>query len=156
MQPLRLGVVYKLDLTDKIRFGPIKKQILYERFTDGRISGLLAEDLANSLYNNLMKSPTERSSYDIMDDNGHRYECRTITPRGANLIPSNQIGKGRQYDAEAHHKKVDSLHAYIFTDIRHSPIFYIVAIPVEQLGGAKNITTKQFDLLVSEMEEISL
>ena len=156
MQSLRLRVVYKLDLTDRIRFGPIKKQILYERFTDGRISGLLAEDLANSLYNNLMKSPTEQSSYDIMDDEGNRYECRTITLRGANLIPSNQIGKGRQYDAEAHHKKVGSLHAYIFTDIRHSPIFYIVAIPVKQLGGAKRISTNQFDGLISDLEEIRL
>jgi hypothetical protein len=47
---------YKIDLTNKMELGAIPKQTLYKRFTDGRISGLLAEDLSEALYNNLISS----------------------------------------------------------------------------------------------------
>lgn len=156
MTPLKLGVVYRLDLTDKIMFGPIKKQILYERFTDGRISGLLSEDLANSLYNNITKAPSEKSFYDVMDDEGRKYECRTITRKGSSLLPSNQLGQGRRRDLQKHQEKQRSLFAYIFTDIRHSPIFRIVAVPINLLDGKTSITSLQFDRLIKQMREVRI
>ena len=156
MRPLKLGVVYKLDLTNKIEFGPIKKQTLYERFTDGRISGLLSEDLANALYNNITKSPSEKSTFDIMDNEGRKYECRTLTESGASLLPSNQVGKGRYYNETEHVRKLEALHAYIFTDIRNSPIFRIVAIPIEDLGQRKRISCKMFDELIENCNVVSV
>ena len=156
MRLLELEVVYKLDLTDKIKFGPIKKQILYERITDGRISGLLSEDLANSLYNNITKSPSENSNYDIMDDDGNKYECRTITRLGANLVPSNQLGKGRSIDLAKHEQKLESIFAYIFTDVRNSPIFRIVAIPVATLGKRTRITGLQFEELIENFKQVNV
>ena len=156
MRPLKLEVVYRLDLTNKIKFGPIKKQTLYERFTDGRISGLLSEDLANALYNNVTKSPSEKSTFDIMDDEGRKYECRTLTDSGASLLPSSQVGVGRSYNETEHIRKIEALHAYIFTDIRNSPIFKIVAIPIEDLGKRKRISSKQFDELIENYSEVSV
>ena len=140
-----MNKVYQLDLTNKMQFGPIKKQILYERFTDGRISGLLAEDLAKSLYNNISKAPNARSSYDFVDDDGKKYECRTITARGASLLPSNQLGKGRTKDIGKFYEKLDMLYAFVFLDVRDSPIFRIVAVPVDDVvekngGGGDKVT----------------
>ncbi len=148
MRKLELEHKYVLDLTDKIQLGPIKRQVLYERLTDARISGLLVEDLADAIYNNVTKSPSPASSYDLMDDDGNKYESRIVNMRGASLIPANQVGSGRRYNRENHLAKLASLYAYLFVDVRSSPVFSIVAFPVGILGERKRITTIRFDELV--------
>ena len=129
---------YKIDLTNRMQFGEVSKQVLYQRFTDGRISGLLAEDLLYALYNNFTKSPSEGSAYDLLDDDGNKYEVRVITKGGVSLIPSAQIGVGRQYNEEKHKDKHESLHAYVFIDVRDSPIFYITGISRNDVPFTKN------------------
>ena len=149
MIALEKGVIYRLDLTNKVKLGPISKQILYERLTDGRIFGLLAEDLVNSIYNNITKAPSQRSSFDFLDVEGRKYECRTITHHGANLVPAAQIGAGRKIDLGKHKQKLDMLHAYVFVDVRDSPRFSLVAISVERLHKKIRISVKEFEELIN-------
>ena len=143
---------YKIDLTNKMELGAIPKQTLYKRFTDGRISGLLAEDLLNALYNNLTKAPSESSPYDLLDDNGNKYESRVVTKRGVNLNPSNQIGSGRSYNEDKHRTKHESLYAYIFIDVRDSPIFYIVGINRNDVPFVKKLSPNSFDKLLKDLK----
>ncbi len=147
-----LGKRTKLDLTDRMQLGPISKQTLYQRFTDGRIFGLLAEDLANALYNNLTKAPSKTTSYDLIDGNGNKYEVRTVTRGGVNLIPSAQIGAGRSYDEVKHQTKHDSLYAYIFIDVRNSPLFYITGVHISNIPFIKSLTGKNFDRLLKNLD----
>lgn len=147
----KIGERAKLDLTDKMQLGPIKKQTLYERFTDGRISGLLAEDLVSALYNNLTKSPAENTPYDLIDVDGNKYEVRTVTKGGVQLIPSAQIGTGRKYDEDKHRVKHDSLYAYIFIDVRDSPLFYITGIKKSDVPFKKKLTSAGFNNLLENL-----
>ena len=153
---LNLNVLYELNLTNKVQLGPISKQVLYERLTDGRISGLLAEDLANAIFNNVSKAPSERAPFDLIDEEGHRYECRTITKGGTALVPSNQLGQGRHYDRVAHKKKVDSLYAYLFVDVRDSPLFQLVAFTTDQIPFQRRLKTNEFDDLISELPKTNI
>ena len=146
-EPLQLKVVYRLDLTDKIRFGSLEKDALYKRFSDGRIPGLLARDLMCDLYGNLSKSPSSDSH--IMDTDKNRYKCHMVTLRGVKLLLSNQVGKGRQFNREAHLGDLKKLRAFIFMDTRKSPIFRIVAIPVGDLDEAIKLKAEQFDSLIA-------
>lgn len=151
--PLQLGIVYRLDLTDKIQFGPVKKQTLYERFADGRIPGLLAEDLADSLYNNIEKPPSKNNNYNLVDDSDRKYKCHTITTGGTSLLPADQVGKGREYDKAKHIERMESLDAYIFIDVRYSPVFRIVAVPMEKLRWQKRLSALRFDKLIQTLKE---
>lgn len=151
MIALKIGIVYCLDLTDKVQLGPISKQTLYERLTDGRISGLLAEDLANALYNNMTKAPSQNSGFDLFDSEGRKYECRTVTRGGTNLVPAVQIGAGRKIDLAKHQEKLDYLYAYVFVDVRNSPLFRLVAIEVERLESRLRITPSEFEQLINEL-----
>ncbi len=40
-----VGTIYNLDLTGPIQFGPIQEQVLWQKFTDGRIFGLMGATL---------------------------------------------------------------------------------------------------------------
>ena len=151
MIKLQLGIRYELNLTGRVELGPIKKQVIYERLTDGRIAGLLGEDFANAIYNNVTKSPSENEGHDLQDTRGRLYEVRSVTKNGVKLIPSAQIGSGRKYDKTAHQAKIDSLYAFVFMDVRNSPILTFVGIEAEQLRWNKALSPKQFDALIADL-----
>lgn len=154
-----VGILYKLDLTGKIKFGPIPQQLLWHKFTDGRVFGLLGEALVKAIYNNLSESPSASAAFDFIDADGKTYEVRTITKSGASLLPSAQIGAGRKFDEKDYLAKRKSIYAYIFIDNRQSPIFRIAGIKEEDLPPyppARKITLPKFEALISNLPQTTL
>ena len=151
MQELREKITYLLYMESCIQFGPIQKQVLWVRFTDGRNIGLLSEDLIAALFNNLSKSPSSKDAYDFSDREGRKYECRTVTKRGVGLLPSKQVGTGRKYNALEHKEKRAMLHAYIFVDVRDSPLFRITMIEEKRIPDKHRLSAIDFDKLLEEI-----
>lgn len=151
------GVIYEFDLSDAIRFGPIRKQKLWDKFTDGRIAGLLGQAFVESMYNNFSPAPSENSSYDLIDDNGNHYEVRTFTRNGASLIPSAQRGTGRTFNEKEYLAKRNNIHAYIFIDIRNSPKFSIIGILESDLPHCPTtIRERRFKNLIAKCPNIKV
>ena len=143
---------YRVSMLDRVQYGPVPKQRLYERFTDGRISGLLNEDMLQTLFIGLTRNDIGGGSHDLMDQQNRRYEARTITNRGVNLIPSNQIGQGRTINLDAIAERRNELYAFIFVDVRNSPNYFIFSIPVDDpiFEYRRRLSCNQVDGVVSE------
>ena len=120
--------VYVFNITDRIELGHIKKQVLYDKVTDGRISGLLMEDFIESAFENVAKAPNAKSPFDLYVDD-YKYESRVVTGNGVKLIPSNQIGTGRKFNLEGYKAKRAGLDGYVFTEVADSPVLRILMLP---------------------------
>lgn len=138
---LEIEVVYNLDMQGHLKYGSVIPQRLYERFTDGRISGLLNEDLLQSLFTGLTRNDIGGGSHDLMDREGRKYEARTVTRHGVNLRPSNQKGQGRRIDDAAAMARRCELHAFIFVDVRLCPLYRIYATEARTLGPVDEYQT---------------
>ena len=114
------------------------------------------EDLVATIFTNIVKADSNTDSYDLKDSEGHLYECRTIRLKGTSLIPSKQIGSGREFDEAEHLQKLSWLYGYIFVDIRFMPILTIVAIKSHKLQQKKYITARQFDKLIATFKRTNL
>lgn len=120
-------VRYELEVT--VAYGPVPDAELWAAYRDGRRSGLLNEKLLKALFNNLAEAPSARTPYDFLDDGGNRYEVRTVTARGASLVPSRMVGVGRKVDAEQVGAWRRTLDFFVFVDVRRFPEVAIVGVP---------------------------
>ena len=90
--------------------------------------------------------------YDLIDRAGSVYEARTITNGGVKLAPSNQYGQGRIRDDDAMMERRERLHAYIFVDVRESPLYRIFALlsGSEHIGNRRDLTTNMVNRIISD------
>ena len=146
MTTLKSKVVYTVNLTGCMSLGPIPPQVLYEKLTDGRIAGLLMEEMHNHLFRNVAMAPSRKSSFDLYVDD-LRYEARTITKAGVKLIPSSQIGTGRTYDEDAYINKRDSIDGYVFADVRNSPVLRILRLREVDVPLQRSLSGRECDAL---------
>ena len=153
---LELGVAYRLGLQGHLKYGSVIPQRLYERFTDGRISGLLNEDLLQSLFTGLTRNDIGGGSHDLIDREGRKYEARTVTRHGVNLRPSNQKGQGRRIDDKAAMARRRDLYAFVFVDVRLCPRYRIYAVEAQKLGRSMGIKPHEFDELLAEARQKTL
>lgn len=151
MRKFEFRTWYKANYKEQIKFGPIKKQELWSFFTDGRVMGLLNEKLLTSLFNNISPAPSNNSSYDVVIDGKHKCEVRSVT-KDVKLIPSKQIGTGRQYDEKAYKEKRKCLYAYIFVDVIDSPEFSIVGILESQIPSKKGFSRNSFLKMITDLK----
>lgn len=138
------GVLYD-EYIDRIEFGDIAKDDLLNIYRDGRVSGLIAELLVESIFSNLRRSGAEGTPYDLVDEKtGEKWEVRVITKGGVKFLPSSQIGVGRKYDEEKFLEKLRAVTGYILVDVRYIPNICIGSILSKDLIVLKiqKMTTK--------------
>jgi len=129
-------------------------------FQDGRrVSFIIERSVAKILGGKLAES--EKKGYDIILQNGEKWEIRSITKRGVYFTPSNQVGKGRKFDEEGFKKKLDDIKGYILADVTNFPEIVLYMVPsevVRQWWGAGKLgkTAKVSYSTIKELLERSL
>jgi hypothetical protein len=119
-----------------IRFDNIDQNIIYAKFKDGRITGLLIEHLYDYVYRNVTRSGDEGTSYDLFVRNGNstlHYQSKVAVWRqpsdAFDLAPSYMKGKGRKYDKEQMLAIHNALDGYVLTDLSELPKLTIWTLP---------------------------
>ena len=129
METFKPNLLYKLDYSGHLVFGDIPEARLFEKYKDGRRIGLLIEDDLTFKFDNLVRALDEQSEFDLLDlKTGYKYEVRTVSQHGANLVPSRMIGAGRSIDIEGVLKKFRSVDYFIFCCITDIPIIKVFSM----------------------------
>jgi hypothetical protein len=120
---------YEIDLTGHLRFGLIPCKELVNIFSDGRLMGLLSENLIVSIFNTIEHADTKICPYDLLDVvSGQTFEVKSFTKDGVKTSPSGMQGSGRTYDKGEHRRRMQGVDYFIFVDIRNFPIVTLIPI----------------------------
>lgn len=125
-------VKYIIEIKD-FSFGPIPRDVLIKNFKDGRAFGLIGEYILPAISGGKIKKTTGNKAYDF-SKKGLKIEQRTLTKRGLNLIPSNQIGSGRSYDVNRFKSKLDSINWIFIIDNSNFPFLEAVFIKASKVN----------------------
>ena len=145
----------------KIKFLDIPERELYHFFADGRVTGLLMDQMLNSRYKNLsaMRNGANKG-FDLYQNGGDGatpakpllWETKVWTKHGCDLAPSVMKGKGRTYDKDEFHANAKKLTGgFIVVDIRQFPAMKVFGITTAQhaaLGHPRKITDDIFHRLI--------
>ncbi len=101
-----------------------------EYLTDGRRVSFIIERRLVWEHTGWALAPTEGAGYDLLDPEGGRWEVRSITGQGVYFNPSNQVGKGRTFDAGGFQAKLDGVKGFILSDIVGFPVVDVFVVPV--------------------------
>lgn len=149
--PLNGVIKYTVD---PISYGPLDTDLLKYKFKDGRITGLLLEDLYDALFRNVTKSSDKSSEWDLFVVDNHRsyhYQSKVISSGKSefDLSPSYMKGKGRKYIEKDMHDIMRRLDGYVLTDISNFPDLVIYTLPAKPLYsfvGPKSAKIKRAQL----------
>ena len=97
-------------------------------FTDGRrVSFMLERRIAYEILNGTL-APSEGAGWDVRDENGLKWEVRSISRGGIYFCPSYMVGSGRSFNEPGFLTKLDEIEGYVVSDIESFPSipFWIV------------------------------
>lgn len=118
-----------ISFEDEINIGRVNENVVYDLMQDGNVFGRLAENIVCEYCTEFEMATDNQTYYDVVSSNDNsKWEVRTFTSRGCNLIPSYQIGSGRSYDQDEFHEKLNNIDGYIIVDNREFPIVKIYQI----------------------------
>ena len=104
-----------------------------EYFRDGRrVSFLIERRLAHKELGGKL-APSEGAAYDIMDGQGRKWECRSLSRNGVYFCPSYMVGSGRSFDRAGFLSKLESISGYIIADIDNFPRVPYWIVPREKV-----------------------
>lgn len=123
---------------DPISYGPLDTDLLKYKFKDGRITGLLLEDLYDALFRNVTKCSDKASEWDLyVTENSHsyHYQSKVISSKSStfDLSPSYMKGKGRRYNETEMSAVIRRMDGYVLTDISQFPDLVIYSVPARPL-----------------------
>ena len=123
-------------------------------FKDGRIFGLIAENIVSNFFN--LDKVYGCKNHDLEDKKqGLNYEVKTLTKQGVKTCPSYMIGKGRNYNIEEHKKYLLDKEGIFIVDNTSFPIItiYYIKDTIRLLFQSMNYK-KATELLNKLTEEI--
>ena len=116
-------------------------------FTDGRrVSFLLERRIAYEVLNGTLAS-SEGAGYDVLDQQGRKWEVRSISSGGIYFCPSYMVGSGRSFNEPGFLEKLREIEGYIVFDIEEFPSIPYWIIPRDTVSnwwasGALGTSTK--------------
>jgi hypothetical protein len=109
----------------------ITEQEVREYFTDGRrVSFLLERRISREIIGGRLAA-SEGASYDLLDEEGGKWEVRSLTRGGIYFCPSYMVGSGRRFDEPGFLRKVEEIHGYIVSDVEMFPDVPVWIIPAD-------------------------
>lgn len=132
-------------------------------FTDGRrVSFILERRLAKEVIQGKL-AISEGAGYDLLDEEGGKWEVRSISRHGIYFCPSYMVGSGRSFDEKGFLIKLKEIEGYIVSDIKQFPNVPYWIIPKtivlkwwqeNRLGTTSNISRKKALELIAEERKI--
>lgn len=107
-------------------------------------------------------APSEGAGYDLVDQNGGKWEVRSITKRGIYFCPSYMVGSGRSFFESGFLDKLEDIEGYIVSDVESFPNvpFWILGKEIVenwwnfgQLGKSTKISRKKALNLIANLPQ---
>lgn len=149
------------NVDDIARALKIKPNDVKEYFTDGRrVSFIIERRIAYEFFSKGNMAPTEGADYDVLDNEGGKWEVRCISEGGIYFCPSYMVGSGRSFKKKGFLAKLGEIKGYIIADICEFPNIPFWIIPSSQiadwwksgeLGTTTKVSHKKILKLISEL-----
>ena len=119
--------IKEINFSMKLNLGHIKIPFIDdatsdELFRDGRIFGLIAENIVSGFFN--LDKIYGCEDHDL-ENGSFKYEVKCLTKQGLKTCPSYMVGKGRKYNKEEHQKYLESKDGMFIVDITSFPVLTI-------------------------------
>jgi hypothetical protein len=121
---IEIDKVYDFEIGD-VSFGSLPKEILYDLFTDGRVSSPFIERCLVKWFPQLKFIGGRGYDHIDISNEGIKYDAKSFTKRGSNFSPSSMQGKGRKIDPIELWEHANTM-IYIFCDIIDFPKVKII------------------------------
>ena len=109
----------------------LKFKDVTEFYRDGRNGGPLLEKRVIAKFGYTPIGKQKSSGADALDEQGNRWEIRSITARGVHFRPSAMTGSGRKFKEAGFLQKLNSIQGYILGDIQEFPVVPIWFVSVD-------------------------
>ena len=114
------GTIHEEDLV--LAFGALDPATLAMVLKDGRPTSYLLHAHLLSRYSNLRRAPEKTMLGDgVVDTDGRTFQLRVITNRGMCLLPSKNLGVGRQYSPQDYREALQRVFGFILIDVTKMP-----------------------------------
>lgn len=145
---------YLVDLSrGGMKYGPVPEQRLHLEFRDGRIAGLVNEELIAEVFG-MTRLRSKNAPYDLLHQEPGEVDPLKLDAKGltdkVSFLPSNQVGQGRTKDLPAYHERRAFLDGYVVVDLRASPRFTILGIEAYKAPDKGHWTARQWDAQVAD------
>lgn len=101
-------------------------------FTDGRNMPSIFKHRLSSDYPDW--TPAPGSGHQLLDPDNGKWKIRSITDKGVDFRPSEQIGTGRNFDRDRFLEALELLKGFIIFDIACFPTVAVFKIPVQNVN----------------------
>ena len=124
----RVGVL-EWDLESAAQSLHLTRNEVQQYFTDGRrVSFILERRICREIVKGTL-SPSEGAGFDLIDENGQKWEVRSITSSGIYFCPSYMVGSGRIFDEDGFMAKLSEIEGYFVGDVAEFPEIPVWKIP---------------------------
>jgi len=133
----------RFSLSKKIKIGDIPEMLLYDRLRDGRIIGLLIEDIIATEFIGITRVISNGCTHDLIKSDCKtpiRLQCKSYKNNKLSIIPSYMLGTGRKYDYIGMMNYLENIDAFIFIKIDNFPELETITIKTEDIIKIANIT----------------
>lgn len=112
--------IYIFDFSDRVTFGDLDRQTVYELFQDGRVASKFLEHYVPLWFPELKF--VDATGYDHVDvaTGNLKWDLKGFTKGGASYVPSNMLGAGRTINLQEAHDHANTID-YIFSDVVEFP-----------------------------------
>ena len=76
-------------------------------------------------------APSEGAGFDVLDQDGGKWEVRSITKGGVYFCPSYMKGSGRKFEEQGFLEKLEAVRGYVLSDVESFPRVTYWMIPTE-------------------------
>lgn len=106
-----------------------------EYFTDGRrVSFLLERRIAYEIFKGKL-APSEGAAFDLIDQQGQKWEVRSITRSGIYFCPSRMVGSQRSFDEAGFVAKLAEIAGYVISDVDAFPNIPFWVVKTDEVRG---------------------
>ena len=102
-------------------------------FQDGRRCSFITERRIAKEFIGGRLADSEGAAYDVFDQDGKKWEVRSLTRSGIYFCPSYMVGAGRKFDEAGFQAKLDEIKVYYVARITTFPEVEVFKIDVEQV-----------------------
>jgi len=153
-----MGRSYKIDLTGKVMLGNVPEMLLYDRLRDGRIIGLLVEDIIANEFAGLTRTSSNGSAHDLIKTDCRipmRLQCKSFKGSHVDVSPSYMKGKGRKFETHLFVDYFSKIDGWIFIDVSSFPVITVYVIDSDSLSTNMILTNNSAKISLASILAIT-
>lgn len=150
---------YVIDLTGQIIIGNIPEMLLYDRLQDGRIMGLLAEDIIAGHFNGLTRTKHNGASADLIKTDCRvpmRIQCKSFKEQSVSVAPSKMKGVGRKFSEQDFDEYSDEIDGWLLIDISSFPKMIVYALDAATAASVWRISATDAKIYRADLMRLTM